>query len=230
MVWPAWLAMLAVLMGSLGPLVPWTAIVRSISTTIAGLAKASSASHAGDERYPCENCACGCGSALECWTACCCHTPHERLVWALANGVKPPAALEVSASQWARAAADLESRQARAADASPTTRGKAQAACPLCKHDDADSPKADGTLARGSCENGALDLARVSMGPLSCKGLASHGNPASFGALWIPLETRRAAFEPVRVECVLLVAEFPAPSRTLDTPTPPPRATSPVRA
>ncbi len=222
--------MLAVLMGSLGPLVPWTAIVRSISTTIAGLAKASSASHAGDERYPCEGCACGCGSALECWTACCCHTPHERVVWALANGVKPPATLVVSQSQWARAAADLESRQARAAVEASRAQDEPQAACPLCTHDDADSPEAHRTLARGPCEKDMLGLDRVSMSPLSCKGLASNGSPGGFAMLWLPLVQRGVALDPARVERRFMIAQSRAPSRTLDTPTPPPRATSPVRA
>ncbi|QDU54248.1 hypothetical protein [Aeoliella mucimassa] len=42
------------------------------------------------ERYPCENCSCGCDSALVCWTNCCCHTLAERLAWARNEGVRPP--------------------------------------------------------------------------------------------------------------------------------------------
>ncbi len=43
------------------------------------------------ERFPCEGCACGCASARECWLNCCCHSLQERLEWARANGVTPPA-------------------------------------------------------------------------------------------------------------------------------------------
>lgn len=51
-----------------------------------------------DERFPCEDCGCGCASALECWTNCCCHTPIERARWALANDIMVPA--------WARRTLD----------------------------------------------------------------------------------------------------------------------------
>lgn len=46
---------------------------------------------ATDERYPCENCSCGCSSAEQCWSHCCCYTMEERLEWALRNDVVPPA-------------------------------------------------------------------------------------------------------------------------------------------
>lgn len=52
------------------------------------------------ERYPCESCGCGCASALECWTACCCHTEHQRLIWAIENGVLPPEGVEFSDNKW----------------------------------------------------------------------------------------------------------------------------------
>jgi hypothetical protein len=56
------------------------------------------------ERYPCESCGCGCASATECWTHCCCHTEHQRLVWAISNGVLPPPVVEFSDEQWIAAA------------------------------------------------------------------------------------------------------------------------------
>ena len=42
------------------------------------------------ERFPCENCHCGCDSAERCWGNCCCHTVAERLEWAKREGVTPP--------------------------------------------------------------------------------------------------------------------------------------------
>ena len=47
----------------------------------------------GDERYPCEGCACGCDTAEHCWTQCCCHSLDERLAWAEAHGVALPRAV-----------------------------------------------------------------------------------------------------------------------------------------
>jgi hypothetical protein len=41
--------------------------------------------------YPCMNHACGCLSAEQCWSSCCCYTMQEKLAWAEANNVEPPA-------------------------------------------------------------------------------------------------------------------------------------------
>jgi hypothetical protein len=42
-------------------------------------------------RFPCEGGACGCTSALACWSSCCCLRPDEQLAWARAAGVTPMA-------------------------------------------------------------------------------------------------------------------------------------------
>ena len=41
-------------------------------------------------RYPCENSACGCKSADQCWRSCCCHTLEEKLAWAAEHQVQVP--------------------------------------------------------------------------------------------------------------------------------------------
>lgn len=64
------------------------------------------------ERYPCEGCGCGCGSAAECWSHCCCHSEHERLVWAIRNGVRPPAGVRFTDEQWIAAANAAEAGSA----------------------------------------------------------------------------------------------------------------------
>lgn len=43
-----------------------------------------------DSPYPCQNRPCGCATAAQCWTSCCCTTPQERLAWAEQHGVAPP--------------------------------------------------------------------------------------------------------------------------------------------
>lgn len=40
--------------------------------------------------FPCMDCACGCATPEQCWTACCCFTPAERERWAEQHGVAPP--------------------------------------------------------------------------------------------------------------------------------------------
>lgn len=44
-----------------------------------------------DEPYPCMDCPCGCVDAETCWRSCCCHTNAEKVAWARAHGVIPPA-------------------------------------------------------------------------------------------------------------------------------------------
>lgn len=47
---------------------------------------------AGKDRstpFPCMNKPCGCATAEQCFTSCCCHTPAETLAWARANKVDP---------------------------------------------------------------------------------------------------------------------------------------------
>jgi hypothetical protein len=42
------------------------------------------------EAFPCQSCGCGCKTAEQCWTNCCCFSPSERLAWAKKNNVSPP--------------------------------------------------------------------------------------------------------------------------------------------
>lgn len=53
-----------------------------------------------DTPFPCQSCSCGCATAEQCWTSCCCFSPEERLAWARENGVQPPKyALLVSSAE-----------------------------------------------------------------------------------------------------------------------------------
>ena len=40
--------------------------------------------------FPCQGRGCGCKSAKQCWTSCCCHSPAQRLSWAKRKNVTPP--------------------------------------------------------------------------------------------------------------------------------------------
>lgn len=39
--------------------------------------------------FPCMDKPCGCATAEQCFTSCCCHTPAETLAWAKANRLEP---------------------------------------------------------------------------------------------------------------------------------------------
>lgn len=41
--------------------------------------------------YPCQDHRCGCRNADQCWRHCCCFSHEEKLSWARAHGVNPPA-------------------------------------------------------------------------------------------------------------------------------------------
>jgi hypothetical protein len=43
------------------------------------------------QAFPCMFHRCGCRDAQQCWKSCCCHTPSQRLAWAKAHDVQPPA-------------------------------------------------------------------------------------------------------------------------------------------
>jgi hypothetical protein len=50
--------------------------------------------------YPCMDRACGCATYSQCWAgACCCYTMREKLAWARAKGISPPAAAIALAEQ-----------------------------------------------------------------------------------------------------------------------------------
>jgi hypothetical protein len=49
--------------------------------------------------FPCQDHPCGCQTAEQCWTSCCCFTPEERWAWARAHDVQPPAYAEKPAAK-----------------------------------------------------------------------------------------------------------------------------------
>jgi len=42
------------------------------------------------QAFPCQHSTCGCKTARQCWTSCCCRSPEQRIAWAEKNGVTPP--------------------------------------------------------------------------------------------------------------------------------------------
>lgn len=65
------------------------------------------------EPFPCQDHACGCLSAAQCWNHCCCMTDSAKLAWSRRHGVRPPefviAAAEREAAQRGDVATSRES-------------------------------------------------------------------------------------------------------------------------
>ena len=74
--------------------------------------------------FPCMDKPCGCATAEQCFTSCCCHTPAETLAWARARGLKP-AVLEALA----RRAGVAEVAKAKPAGGCCAAKATKQPAC-----------------------------------------------------------------------------------------------------
>jgi len=50
------------------------------------------------QAFPCQEHGCGCRTAEQCWTHCCCFSPEQRWTWAQSHNVQPPAYAEKPAT------------------------------------------------------------------------------------------------------------------------------------
>lgn len=69
----------------------------------AGMSLPCPAATRSGERYPCEHCRCGCQSAEQCWTDCCCFTNQQKVEWAQQNGAAVPEFVVAAAEREAAA-------------------------------------------------------------------------------------------------------------------------------
>lgn len=196
------------------------------------------------ERYPCEHCGCGCASATECWSHCCCHTPEQRLQWAIEHGVMPPASVRFGVEAWISAANAVQPGSAHCEACVQRIQEKLLAGVATARHpassapagDSCCAPATDQAFSAGACgrtEHGASCCAdsrrapsgtpaRICMSALNCKGLEQ--------LVALPMPPTMAPDE----LCVLVPEaapyrpQWPTPLRAawraLDAPEPPPRA------
>jgi hypothetical protein len=196
------------------------------------------------ERYPCESCGCGCASATECWTHCCCHTEHQRLVWAISNGVLPPPVVEFSDEQWIAAANAVKPGNAHCVMCVERIKGELRAGVatkpihdPACVCDSSADRGCGktrcGTAVASEAGGGGSCCAKdqgnegptwpgPSISALSCKGLQT------LLAVTLPPSPpiRVVDIIPPKPRPVLpkWPRDVPFTSRSLDVPQPPPRA------
>lgn len=187
----------------------------------------------GAERYPCEDHACGCVSALECWSNCCCHTPHQRLVWAITHGVQPPASVKFSDEQWMAASnavkagsADCSLCVAKIHDklsrgiATPADSPIAEA-CSSCPTLGSAAANDGGNRTKQAVAQSARPIPGLSISALACKGirqiLAVSVPPA------LPVCVSDLITLPISAPELALPRDLRPHSRSLDVLTPPPR-------
>jgi hypothetical protein len=165
------------------------------------------------ERFPCENCACGCPDAATCWRECCCHTHAEKLAWAKRNDVTPPA-LVVAA-----AAVEAKRGQSHAGcDCGKSSRICCQKSCASCA-----KPAAEGAGCCGKHSMAAASGGKVVLliSALRCRGL--HVGVSALPPSLPPIAATTLYFShsspAAPIEAPLL---YQPP--TLDVATPPPNA------
>mgnify|MGYP001241896662 CR=1 FL=1 len=145
------------------------------------------------QRFPCDDHACGCVTASECWLHCCCHGPHQRLVWAVTHGVRPPAEVKFSQAQWLAAVESAKS----------------------------ESDGTDRACATAEGEKGNGPARGISISALACKGiqqiLATSVPPA------MPLRASEMMTVPAVAPASMRPRNAVPDSRSLDVPEPPPR-------
>ncbi len=194
---------------------------------------------ADPQRYPCEACGCGCASARECWTQCCCHSEHERLVWALSSGVEPPAYVHFTDEQWLAAARQIDPDKAGCNRCvAEIRRDLARGIC-LARpgHDARPSTCAAGCAATpaessAACQSPPKPLAqsrslhRGAMSALSCRGLSPL---LTFSPPPVFTESLRGILPRPPVVAMLPAEHLRAESRTLETTPPPPRSAPTLR-
>jgi len=80
--------------------------------------------------YPCQDHACGCNSAAQCWDNCCCFSPAERLAWAQEHNVAIPAPLLAALNEAAKnevpAKSCCQHRHAEASTAKTSVKNSSQ--------------------------------------------------------------------------------------------------------
>jgi hypothetical protein len=174
-----------------------------------------------DESYPCQHCACSCSSAAQCWKSCCCFSDQEKLAWARARGVQPPAwlvakAARASSSSQPTCCSDRQERKCCSASQS--------ASDSQVSHQHASATRDDATPAFSERGDQRVKLPRVFCwdDSLCCKRLGMNVDPT------IPkLVAVRPAPNGNFLEGELKLLDDPsAPSIPILPPVPPPRFSS----
>ena len=76
----------------------WLALLGQVIAVV-GLPLPAAGAKDQSRPFPCQHRACGCLSAGDCWTSCCCFTAAQRIAWAEQHDAEPPQSLFEQARQ-----------------------------------------------------------------------------------------------------------------------------------
>jgi hypothetical protein len=139
---------------------------------------------ANSQPFPCQNCPCGCKTAEQCWSGCCCYTPAERFAWAERNGVTPPSyAVRPSRNDTAMDSSSSHSRNGKFAKEINFVCSTPQKAC-CTKH----SCKA---VSGSKCNDSCQSQDRVTVIKKSCASCRQVSQPDSVGSRKLNSATKR---------------------------------------
>lgn len=159
--------------------------------------------------FPCMDKPCGCGTAEQCFTNCCCHTLAERLAWAKARGLEPAVLAALARRVAVVAVATAEPGLPPVGSCCSAT-PKIPSRCdltPACcqeedtstissvaEHADEPQPETDDDLPRGAA--GTVILRAM----LACGGLANGLLAAAVGGSLPPPQVEFISLEGLRQE------------------------------
>jgi hypothetical protein len=87
----------------------------------------------GGQPFPCQDNPCGCQTAEQCWTHCCCLTPEQHWEWARRHHVEPPAyATRPGPQGWHTTPQRVRDQEAAAEPTCPDCARQADTARPCC--------------------------------------------------------------------------------------------------
>ncbi len=170
-----------------------------------------------DTPFPCRGGKCGCKSAFQCWTNCCCHSPQERLDWAKRNGVEVPAygqhlkQLAAQSPQRPGIAKSQATSHAKPACCQTKVVQASRLSRPECCESHAVRPAAVGQTTKKVV---------LSMLALGCRGSLGELASLPWAVVPVPPKTRLTFALPV-VELVLF--DIDGPSHSYPPELPPPR-------
>jgi hypothetical protein len=147
----------------------------------------------GGRAFPCQQHACGCRTAEQCWSRCCCFSPEQRWTWAETQDVQPPSYAEKPATtSW---------RSVRKRDQGQNCCSKSRPASPTCQTcpETQPSPKPESPKQAPPAKSDKFRWV-LGMSALACQGATT---------LWVTTASVLPAAPPVTwTPCPVLVARI----------------------
>lgn len=161
--------------------------------------------------FPCQNRPCGCRSAEQCWKGCCCFSNREKLAWAKANRVVPPAYVVAAAE---KESAEPVCHSGGCCSAKPTV------SC--CSH----KKQVESDEAKVATEEGSSHPFVIGVFMQKCQGQGMFWNSLP----WAILPDLNVEINMASPVVWLSSDSHKAPSCLVEPPDPPPRVIPPVIA